>query len=144
MKIHWNGNFYFYIKNSYLIMKKICLIFLCFLTLSFISCDNVLGTMNSCNGPQTEKVDNSSQAKPKMMNSFEKNFNKLQFDSVCRVEQISNKLKDWHMFISKDAETGEAFQEYMYIKSVGENEAIYRLIISNNNNYKLTKRIIKE
>jgi hypothetical protein len=86
----------------------------------------------------------SNTGKSMMMNTFENDFTKLQFDSICRVEKISNKLSDWHMFMSRDAETKEVFQEYMYIKSVGKNEAIYRLLIKENNIYRLTKRIIKE
>lgn len=100
--------------------------------------------MNNPNNDNIEIVEDSIDIdKPMMLNSFEKEFTKYQFDSICKVEKISNSLNDWHMFISKDAETEEIFKEYMYIKSVGQNEAIYRLIIDNYK-YKLTKRIIKE
>lgn len=124
-------------------MKIKYLIFLCFFTVLLISCDVSCGSMNNNQSSDSiEMVSNTS--KPMMMNTFENDFTKLQFDSICRVEKISNKLSDWHMFMSRDAETKEVFQEYMYIKSVGKNEAIYRLLIKENNIYRLTKRIIKE
>lgn len=124
-------------------MKKLFLIFITFFTLSLTSCDDIIRILSTNDDPKIEVTDSNQVMGMSMMNTFEKDFTKLQFDSVCRVEKISNKLKDWHVFVSKDAETKETFQEYMYIKSVGKNEAIYRLIITNNN-YRLTKRIIRE
>ena len=76
-----------------------------------------------------------------MRNSYEKVFTQYQFDSICKVDYISNDLKNWHIFSSRDGETQEAFSEYMYIKQIGQNEIIYRLLKTRDGKYKITKRI---
>lgn len=78
-----------------------------------------------------------------MYNAFEREFSKYQFDSICKADQISNNLRTWHAFTTRDGETREIITEYMYIKYTNQAEYIYRLIRINDNTYKITKRIKK-
>lgn len=77
-----------------------------------------------------------------MKNQFERNFTHQQFDSICRVDKISNNLNEWYVFASRDAETKEPLAEYMFIKDLGLNECIYRLIKNDDGTYHITKRVI--
>lgn len=77
-----------------------------------------------------------------MKNQFERNFTQQQFDSICRVDKISNNLNEWYVFASRDAETKEPLAEYMFIKDLGLNECIYRLIKNDDGTYHITKRVI--
>lgn len=79
-----------------------------------------------------------------MYNAFEREFTVLQFDSICKADKLINDLSKWHTLSVQDAETKEGFNEYLYIKSLGNNECIYRLVKVNNNVYKITKRITKK
>ena len=89
-----------------------------------------------CNCKPTQTVINNTQ----MYNEFESNFTRLQFDSICIADTISNNLEEWHKLYSIDGDTNEKCIIYMYIKSLGNNECIYRLI-DKQDNYKITKRI---
>lgn len=79
----------------------------------------------------------------RMYNAFEQKFSLVQFDSICKADKIYNDLKKWHLLSSKDGETGEIINEYMYIKYSNNIEYVYRLIKIDNNTYKITKRIKK-
>ena len=78
-----------------------------------------------------------------MVNSFERIFTPIQFDSICIVDKLNKNLSKWHQFATKDGETNEIFIEYMYIKQLGQNEIIYRLLKTRDGKYKITKRITK-
>ena len=111
----------------------------------FCSCDwTVPVVVNDNQNKDTIENVETTYGKPIMMNTFEREFTKVQFDSICKADNLSNNLSDWHIFISKDPETGLSFREYMYIKSLGKDEAIYRVIQTGPITYKITKRIIKE
>jgi len=122
-------------------MKKIIIIFISLFI--FCSCDWTIPVTTPQEKDSVEIVE-TTYSKPMMMNTFEREFTKVQFDSICKADKISNDFSKWHMFISKDAETGQPFKEYMYIKSIGKDEAIYRVIQTGPITYKITKRIIKE
>lgn len=76
-----------------------------------------------------------------MYNAFEKNFSEVQFDSICKADKLSNDLKQWYLFTSREGDTGDIFVEYMYIKNKLDQEIIYRLIPNKDNTYHITKRI---
>lgn len=79
-----------------------------------------------------------------MYNAFEREFTVLQFDSICKADKLINDLSKWHNLSVQDEDTKESFVEYLYIKSLGNNECIYRLVKVNNNVYKITKRITRK
>jgi len=78
-----------------------------------------------------------------MYNVYEKEFTKEQFDSICKADLLINNLSKWHQLSMRDGETNQIVVEYMFIKSLGSYECIYRLVKTNDNIYKITKRIKK-
>ena len=76
-----------------------------------------------------------------LFNSFERVFTPIQFDSICIADRLNKNLAKWHQFATRDGETNEVFVEYMYIKQLGQNEIIYRLLKTRDGKYKITKRI---
>lgn len=106
-------------------------IFVILLAITPISCKNTQSVIDT-----SEPVYGMS-----MKNSFEREYTIIQFDSICKADRISNNLSKWHQFASRDGETNEVFVEYMYIKSLGQEEIIYRLLKVNDKKYKITKRI---
>ena len=95
-----------------------------------------------CNSKKT--IINETNNMSLMYNSFEKEFTYAQFDSICVADTIDNDIRNWYAFSSLDGETNEPFVEYLYIKSLGNNECTYRLYIIDNNTYKISKRIRKK
>ena len=112
-------------------MKRILnIIFILFISILF-----------SCH-PTKNIIDNSEmQYGSTMYNAFEKEFTKIQFDSICKADRISNNLKKWHVLYIIDSDNGKQIGEYMYIKYQNNIEYIYRLIQKDENRYKITKRI---
>ena len=78
-----------------------------------------------------------------MSNAFEGYYSKAQFDSICYADTILPDLGMWHQLPLIDYETGENVSQYLYIKSLGKNECIYRVHIITNDLYKITKRITR-
>lgn len=78
-----------------------------------------------------------------MFNEYENVYTQCQFDSICNVDTLDNNLGTWIMLPLRDYETKENVTQYMFIRSLGENECIYRVQKINDNTYKITKRITK-
>jgi len=116
---------------------KIFLVF--FLCLTPISCHH----LNNIETNPTEINDGNQIIFGAMYTAFEQDFTKVQFDSICNADRISNNLKKWHMLSSIDGESGQIFNEYMYIKYQNNVEYIYRLMMIDDNTYNISKRIKK-
>lgn len=108
-------------------MKKILLFFFIFF---IISCGNQ--TKNTCVYTQYD-LD--------MFNQYEDYYTKSQLDSICVADTLDNDLNNWLLIPLKDGESYEKVSLYMYIKTLGEHESIYRVQKINDNLYKITKRI---
>ncbi len=127
------------------ILKILFVLFLILTPIILINYNTLMGCSNK-NYP-IEKVDTllidtiENVYGLSMRNMYERVYTPYQFDSICKADHISKDLNKWHIFASRDGETGEPFQEYMYILSSRDKEIIYRLIKTNNGNYKITKRI---
>ena len=78
-----------------------------------------------------------------MFNFFEGYYTYQQFDSICVADTLDKDLENWHMLPLRDYESKDNVSQYIYIKSLGENESIYRLQIINDSTYKITKRITR-
>lgn len=113
-------------------IKYIIYILIISLSLSIYSCK----TNEQINNDNTE-INFGGQ----MYNVFEDYFNLAQFDSICTADRISKDLNKWHKLYGKDGETKQQTIIYMYIKSLGNSECIYRLVKYNDSKYKITKRI---
>lgn len=77
---------------------------------------------------------------PIMKNAFEGIFTALQFDSICHADSLPTNVEKWQQMPIQDFETGDKKIEYLFIKSMGKNEQIYRLE-KRNENYFISKRI---
>ena len=97
----------------------------------------------SCKNTQQLIINEDQPYGMSMLNSFERVFTSVQFDSICIADRLNKNLAKWHQFATRDGETNEVFVEYMYIKQLGQNEIIYRLLKTRDGKYKITKRITK-
>lgn len=101
-----------------------------------------IGILISCHPTKNLVSDNQDiQYGMSMYNAYEKEFTKIQFDSICKADRISNNLNKWHTLYIVDYENGSPIIEYMYIKYQKNIEYIYRLIKKSDNRYKITKRV---
>ena len=116
-------------------MKKINLfIIILSLILSFSSI--------GCKPTENTIIDNTEETFGiSMYNAFEKEFNRLQFDSICNADKLHKDLNNWYCFAAKEGDTGKLLVEYMYIKYNKDQEIIYRLIPIDDNTFHITKRI---
>ena len=76
-----------------------------------------------------------------MLNVFEGYYNKCQFDSICVADTLDMDLNNWLIVPLRDYETKKNVSQYIYIKSLGKHESIYRVYKIDDNTYKITKRI---
>lgn len=112
-------------------IKYITYILIFILTLSIYNCKT-----------KEQTIDNTEiNFGGQMYNAFENYYTVVQFDSICKADKISNNLNKWHKFYGKDYETKQQVIIYMYIKSLGKSECVYRLVKHNDSKYKITKRI---
>ena len=116
-------------------MKK-TINFLCILCLAFLM---------SCHSHK-QLIEVAGDGTPfgmSMFNEYERDFTKVQFDSICKADKITNNLNRWHSLYVYDGEDGSQIKEFLYIKYQGSAEYIYRLVQKNEGEYKITKRIKK-
>lgn len=67
-------------------------------------------------------------------------FTEIQFDSLCVADTINPNYKKWLTMSFVDYETNKTINEYTYIKTLNEDEIMYRLII-NETEYNIIKRL---
>ena len=67
-------------------------------------------------------------------------FTKFQFDSLCVADTINPNYKEWLVMSFVDYETNKVINEYTYIKTLNEDEIMYRLIIDETE-YNIIKRL---
>lgn len=72
---------------------------------------------------------------------YDKDFTRVQFDSICVADTIPPDLKLWKSYSVRDYETGKPITEYMYIKRLGVSEELFRLMVKTENNYNIYKRV---
>ena len=105
-------------------MKKLLYIFMLFITIV------------SCSTPSWVQLGNGNI----MRNSYELDFTKSQFDSVCKAEDLPTDLSLWLSNHMRDYETKNPMYRYMFIKRMDSLEVLYILDLDNEK-YNFTKRI---
>lgn len=103
----------------------------------------IFGLLVSCGTYYTPAKPDVEIQYGKMLNAYEGYYTIEQFDSICNVDGLNPRLEDWIIIPLKDGESKENITQYLYIKSLGENEAIYRVQDLGGNILKITKRITK-
>lgn len=74
-----------------------------------------------------------------MKTTFENTISKVQFDSLCKADTITNDLNKWKKTVFMDGETDQYFQEYCFIK---KNGTVYRCQ-QQKDSFVVSKRVIK-
>lgn len=95
----------------------------------------------SCSSVSTPVEPKDNIFSTQMMNSFEGYYSNIQFDSICKADKINKDLNKWRKLKLIDEDTKIDISQYIYIKSLGEKESIYRVQIINDSTMKITKRI---
>lgn len=72
---------------------------------------------------------------------YDQEFTRAQFDSICVADTIPMDLELWKAYSQIDYETSQPITEYLYIKRLGTNEEMFRLIMVNDSTYNIYKRI---
>ena len=90
----------------------------------------------SCSPVSWMKIGNGNN----MKNSFNNEFTKDQFDSICIVDKLPNNLKKWDSLPLIDGENRSRAVKYMFIQRMDSLEVLY-ILKKINNKYKLNKRI---
>lgn len=76
----------------------------------------------------------------KMLNLIDTIFSRQQLDSLCVADTISLDLDTWMKITFVDYESNSAIIEYSYIKTIHEDEILYR-VIKDGENFKIIKRL---
>ena len=72
---------------------------------------------------------------------YNRDFTRHQFDSICEADTIPSDLKLWKRYSTKDFETDSVIVEHLYIKRLGVNEEIFRLMVKGDDRYNIYKRV---
>ena len=72
---------------------------------------------------------------------YDREFTHAQFDSICVADTIPANLDLWKAYFTRDFETNDVITEYLYIKRLGLNEELFRLMIKDEDTYNIYKRI---
>ena len=72
---------------------------------------------------------------------YDREFTYAQFDSICVADTIPINLDLWKAYSTRDYETNDIITEYLYIKRLGNNEEMFRLMIKDEDTYNIYKRI---
>ena len=115
-------------------MKKILIFIFIFIQIIAFACST---------SKELVKPEDSEMTFGVMMNAFEDYYTLSQFDSICIADNLNPNLQDWGKLKLTDYETKEKFIQYLFIKSLGNNEQIYRVQFVNDSIVKVTKRITK-
>lgn len=78
-----------------------------------------------------------------MVNEYEGYYTQCQLDSICVADTLELNLDNWIVIGLRDDDTKENVTQYLFIKSLGEKENIYRVQKIDDDTYKITKRITK-
>ena len=94
----------------------------------------------SCNPKVIEKVEKGDI----MINTMKGKYSYAQFDSMCVADTLPRELDEWKFLGLVDYETKGRHSLFLYMKSNGRNEIVYKVEEMMNDSVKITKRIIKD
>lgn len=107
-------------------MKKVILSLM--LVLLSISC----GVQKQVSDTQSDSV---------MMLLIDDTFNRHQIDSLCLADGLSANINEWIALSFIDDETQSMVYEFVYIKEIKEDEITYRIIVIDEEHFKINKRL---
>lgn len=102
----------------------------------------VIASISGCGllGKQKPKAPETYGASMRIL--YDKDFTRIQFDSICVADTIPADLRLWRNNSIVDYETNARITEYMYIKHLGMNEELFRLMMVNDSTYNIYKRVV--
>jgi uncharacterized protein YceK len=101
----------------------------------------VIASMSGCGLMCKQKQQTPTTYGTSMRILYDRDFTRAQFDSICVADTIPMNLELWKAYSSRDYETSAVITEYMYIKRLGANEELFRLMIKEEDLYNIYKRI---
>ena len=94
----------------------------------------------SCNPKVIDNIDKGD----KMLNTMNGKYSIAQFDSMCLADTLTRSLGEWQRFGAKDYESHQKTYLYLYMKTSGRNESVYKVEDTNDDSLKIIKRIITD
>jgi hypothetical protein len=94
----------------------------------------------SCTPKVIEKIDKGNI----MVNVMKGKYSYAQFDSMCIADTLPRNLTDWKFLGLVEYETKDKHSLFLYMKSNGRNEVVYKVEELMSDSVKITKRIIKD
>jgi len=94
----------------------------------------------SCNPKVIEKIDKGDV----MVNTMKGKYSYVQFDSMCVADTLPKSLTEWKFLGLKEYESRDKHSLFLYMKSNGRYETVYKVEELMNDSVKITKRIIKD
>lgn len=108
-------------------MKKIFGFILCFIILS-------------CSPKITESVEKGDI----MVNTMKGKYTYAQFDSMCIADTLPQKLAEWKFLGLREYESRQRASLFLYMKSNGRYETVYKVEETMDDSVRITKRIITD
>ena len=101
----------------------------------------VIASMSGCGLLCRHRQNDQETYATSMRILYERDFSRAQFDSICVADTIPVDLKLWKSYSMRDYETNKLITEYLYIKRLGANEEMFRLMMPTDSTYNIIKRI---
>ena len=101
----------------------------------------VIASMSGCGLLCRHKQNTPDTYATSMRILYERDFTVAQFDSICVADTIPRDLKLWKSYSMRDYETNKPITEYLYIKRLGANEEMFRVMMPTDSTYNIIKRI---
>ena len=79
-----------------------------------------------------------------MVNTMKGKYSYAQFDSMCVADTLPTNLGDWKFLGLMEYESRDKHSLFLYMKSNGKYETVYKVEELMNDSVKITKRIIKD
>ena len=92
----------------------------------------------------TPKVIESVEMGSVMKNAMKGKYSMSQFDSMCIADTLPQNLSDWKFLGLKDYETCQKNALFLYMKTNGKHEVMYKVEETLDDSVKITKRIITD
>lgn len=88
----------------------------------------------------TQKRITETQTDSVMVLLIDDIFNRQQVDSLCMADGLSANINEWIALSFIDDESKDTVHEFIYIKEVNEDEITYRIIVVDEEHFKINKR----
>ena len=92
----------------------------------------------------TPKITESVEKGDIMVNTMKGKYSMAQFDSMCVADTLPRTLTEWKFTGLMEYESRDKHSLFLYMKTNGRYEAVYKVEETMDDSVKITKRIIKD